>query len=120
MTLYIYGINNCTTVKKAKAWLDDKGVDYTFFDFKKTPPTKNLIEQWFKEFGWESVVNKRGTTYRNLDANIKESLNQHSAIDVLLSAPSMIKRPILFNESNQVFLLGFDPDAYQELCAQII
>lgn len=115
MTVYIYGINNCTTVKKAKAWLDEHRVDYTFIDFKKTPPTKTQIEQWFNEFGWDNVVNKRGTTYRNLDANVKASLNQHTAVDVLLSAPSMIKRPILFKESDQTFLLGFDSERYAQL-----
>lgn len=115
MTLYIYGINNCTTVKKAKAWLDEHGVDYTFIDFKKTPPTKSQIEQWFKALGWERVVNKRGTSYRNLDANTKASLNQQTAIDVLLSTPSMIKRPILFKESDQTLLLGFDPEQYAQI-----
>lgn len=115
MSIFIYGINNCTTVKKAKTWLDEHGVDYTFVDFKKTPPTKQQIKQWVSEFGWASVVNKRGTTYRNLDANIKESLNEQSAIDVLLSQPSMIKRPILFKESDQTFLLGFDPEQYAHI-----
>lgn len=115
MTLYLYGIHNCTSVKKAKSWLDEHKLDYTFIDFKKTPPTKEQIEQWFSAFGWERVVNKRGTTYRNLDANTKDALNQHTAIDVLLSAPSMIKRPILFKESSQVLLLGFDPEQYAQL-----
>lgn len=109
----IYGIPNCDTMKKARKWLEKNNLEYEFHDYKKLGvPDKNL-KLWVKSAGWESILNKRGTTWRKLDDNIKDNINESSAIQVMLENPSAIKRPIL--ESGNILLVGFKEDEYKNL-----
>jgi Spx/MgsR family transcriptional regulator len=107
----VYGIVNCNTVKAARSWLDKRKLAYEFVDFKKTPPTPELLERWCAAFGWEAVLNRRGTTWRLLppaaQAKVKD---QRSAIALMLDKPSIIKRPIL--EKGKLRLIGFDEADY--------
>lgn len=108
----VYGIKNCDTVKKALKWFDAKGIEYTFFDYKKQHPSEAQLKQWIDTFGWDVVVNKRGTTYRKLDETTKNRLNADTAAAVLLENNSMIKRPIVETESTP--LIGFKADEYEQ------
>jgi Spx/MgsR family transcriptional regulator len=107
-----YGIPNCNTVKKSLTWLKDHGLDVEFHDFKKKGITEDKLIQWCEKFGWENVLNKKGTTWRNLPAEEQQSVtDQASAIRLLLKNNSAIKRPIV--EKNGVpVLLGFDETVY--------
>jgi len=100
-------------MKKARKWLEKNNLEYEFHDYKKLGvPDKNL-KLWVKSAGWESILNKRGTTWRKLDDNIKDNINESSAIQVMLENPSAIKRPIL--ESGNILLVGFKEDEYKNL-----
>ena len=110
----LYGIVNCNTVKTARTWLDKHGKRYEFVDFKKIPPTRELLESWCAKFGWENVLNRRGTTWRLLPPAVQERVkDEKSAIAVMLEKPSAIKRPVLENPGPK--LLGFDEAAYEKL-----
>ena len=110
----LYGIVNCNTVKSARAWLDAHGKRYEFVDFKKHPPTPELLESWCAKFGWENVLNRRGTTWRLLTPEVQARVkDEKSAIALMLEKPSAIKRPVLDNSGPA--LLGFDEKAYEEL-----
>ena len=109
----IYGIPNCDTMKKARRWLDDNGVEYEFHDYKKLGVPEKELTHWVREAGWETVLNKRGTTWRKLDDDIKESIDEASAIRIMLENPSIIKRPVL--ESGNTLLIGFKQADYQQL-----
>jgi len=109
----LFGISNCDTIKKAKRWLDANGVDYTFHDYKKSGIDKSTLTQWCQEFGYESLLNKRGTTWRKLDDHLKESVNESSAIKIMMENTSVIKRPVLI--SGKIRILGFDEASYQSL-----
>jgi arsenate reductase len=113
MSTKIYGIKNCDTMKKAFKWLDAQGISYTFQDFKKEAPSKEQTQQWVNELGWENVLNKRGTTWRQLDSELKDTMNAEKAADVILANPSIIKRPLL--EHNDKTMLGFKEVEYQTL-----
>lgn len=103
----VYGIVNCNTVKSARAWLDTHGHRYEFVDYKKTPPTPELLARWCIAFGWENVLNRRGTTWRMLDSKVQKGIgDEKSAIALMLAKPSIIKRPIV--DSGKTLLLGFD------------
>ena len=108
----LYGIPNCDTIKKARRWLDMHGVDYDFHDYKKAGIDKATLKKWCREFGVESVVNKRGTTWRKLDDALKENLDEASAIEIMQAQPSVIKRPVLV--SGKQMILGFDEAAYKK------
>jgi arsenate reductase len=109
----VYGIANCSTVKSARAWLDTHRHVHEFVDYKKTPPTPELLARWCAAFGWESVLNRRGTTWRMLDARAQNAVkDEKSAISLMLAKPSIIKRPIV--ESGRTFLLGFDQAEFAE------
>lgn len=111
MVLQVYGIKNCNTVKKALTWLDENNLAYTFHDYKKEPATLAQLEAWEKEISWESLVNKKGTTWRKLSAEEQAAvIDADSANNVLLSNNSMIKRPLI--ESPKGILLGFDEEEY--------
>ena len=112
MTITIYGIKNCDTMKKAFAWLDKNGVDYAFHDYKKEGADKTTLERWSKKLGWESVINRAGMTFRKLPEKDKEGLNEGKAIKLMLAQPSMIKRPILDLGGGKL-LAGFKPDEYK-------
>lgn len=109
----MYGIKNCDTIKKARRWLEDNGIEYRFFDYKSEGAPADKLPLWIEQFGWETVLNKRGTTYRKLDEATKASLNADSAVQVLLDTPSMIKRPVL--ETDGTTLIGFKAEEYASL-----
>jgi arsenate reductase (glutaredoxin) len=110
----LYGIVNCNTVKAARSWLDARGKRHEFVDFKKTPPTRELLERWCAKFGWENVLNRRGTTWRLLAPEVQERVkDEKGTIALLLEKPSAIKRPVLEDPGPK--LLGFDEKDYAKL-----
>ena len=106
----IYGIKNCDTMKKARAWLDDQGVAYDFHDYKLAGIGKDKLKQWSDEVGWETLLNRAGTTFKKLPDSDKEGLNERKALALMLAQPSMIKRPVL--DLGGKLLVGFKPDVY--------
>ncbi len=110
MSITIYGIKNCDTMKKARAWLDKHGVDYNFHDYKTEGVDKERLARWSKVAGWETLLNRAGTTFRKLPDADKTSLTEKKAMALMLAQPSMIKRPVL--EIGGKLLVGFKPDIY--------
>jgi len=108
----IYGIKNCDTMKKARAWLDDRGIGYAFHDYKTLGIERAKLESWAEKAGWETLLNKAGTTFRKLPDGDKENLNEKKAIALMLAQPSLIKRPVL--EAGRELLVGFKSDTYRE------
>jgi arsenate reductase len=106
----IFGIKNCDTMKKARAWLDAEGIAYSFHDYKVSGVTRAHLERWAKAVGWEVLLNKAGTTFRKLPDAEKEGLNQKKAIALMEAQPSMIKRPVL--DGPKGLLVGFKPELY--------
>jgi arsenate reductase len=106
----IYGIKNCDTMKKARAWLDDHRVAYVFHDYKAEGVERAKLEGWVKEAGWETVLNRAGTTFRKLPDKEKEGVTQKKAIALMLAQPSLIKRPVL--EVGGKLIVGFKPEVY--------
>ncbi|QIA62785.1 ArsC family reductase [Vibrio astriarenae] len=113
MSITMYGIPNCDTIKKAKRWLSDNQVTFDFHDYRKQGIDETLVTRFCQELGWETVVNKRGTTYRQLSDEQKQSLSEETAIALLLESPAMIKRPILEVEGQ--LHIGFKADQYQSI-----
>jgi arsenate reductase len=114
MTITVYGIPNCDTVKKARAWLAEHGVDYTFHDFRKQAPTNAQLERWTQELGWEKLVNRNGTTWRKLDAQTQAGVKDAaSARKLMLDNVSVIKRPIV--EWKEKSTVGFVPGEWSLL-----
>ena len=111
--IVIYGIKNCDTMKKARAWLDGHGIAYEFHDYKSDGIDKPKLEQWVKRLGWETMLNRAGTTFRKLPDVDKEGLGEKKAIALMLAQPSMIKRPIL--EAGSEIAAGFRPAEYEKL-----
>jgi len=111
MTITVYGIPNCDTVKKARAWLVDNAVDYTFHDFKKEGADPDLVRSWVQACGWEKVLNQRGTTFRQLEPAQKKDLDAEKAIRLMVAKPSCIKRPVVDHPGG--LLVGFDPSEWQ-------
>ncbi len=109
----IYGIPNCDTMKKARKWLDKNELEYEFHDYKKLGVPEKNLKIWVKRAGWDVVLNKRGTTWRKLDDNVKNSIDETSSIQVMLNNASAIKRPVL--ESGKTLLVGFKEDEYKTL-----
>ena len=106
----IYGIKNCDTMKKARAWLDGHRIAYVFHDYKASGIDQASLERWAREVGWETLLNRGGTTFRKLPDKDKEGLSEKKAIALMLDQPSMIRRPVLDLGSRR--LVGFTPDAY--------
>jgi Spx/MgsR family transcriptional regulator len=113
MTNTLYGIKACDTMKKARAWLDGHGVAYGFHDYKTQGIGRAHLEAWCAALGWETVLNRSGTTFRKLPDADKENLNEKKAIALMLAQPSMIKRPML--DKNGAPTAGFKPDVYAGL-----
>ncbi len=113
MAITIYGIPNCDTMKKARKWLNDHGIEYQFHDFKKAGLERQLLLDWVAELGWETLLNKRGMMWRKLDAETKANIDQASAIEVMLATPSIIKRPVL--DANDARYVGFSETSYAEI-----
>ena len=109
--LTFYGIPNCDTVKKARGWLDARGTAYSFHDYKKAGAVEASLRRWVDALGWETVLNRAGTTFRKLPDADRADLDAGKAIALMLAQPSMIKRPIL--EGDGVLLAGFKPDAWE-------
>jgi Spx/MgsR family transcriptional regulator len=109
----LYGIPNCDTVKRARTWLDDQGVAYTFHDFKKQGVPEAELDQWLKQPGWEALVNRKGTTWRKLDEATRNAVvDAASARLVLLANPSLIKRPVVDWGPKKSVTTGFDAQAW--------
>ena len=108
--LRIYGIKACDTMKKARTWLDEHGQNYEFHDYKSAGIDRAHLEAWCNEHGWQTVLNRAGTTFRKLDDAAKADLDQARAIELMLAQPSMIKRPVL--DLGDRTLIGFKPDLY--------
>lgn len=109
----MFGIKNCDTIKKARKWLEAEGVEYQFHDYKKDGLSSEMLNIWVKDLGWEALVNKRGTTWRKLPDDVKDSIDQASAIQIMLDNASIIKRPLLVDDAD-CKLLGFKAEEYQE------
>jgi arsenate reductase (glutaredoxin) len=106
----IYGIKNCDTMKKARAWLDGRGVKYRFHDYKSEGIGKDMLKAWCEELGWETLLNRAGTTFRKLPDADREALNEKKALALMAEQPSMIKRPVL--DLGRKRLVGFKPETY--------
>ena len=107
----IYGIKACDTMKKARTWLEQHGVDYSFHDYKAAGIDRAHLEAWIKAVGWEMVLNRAGTTFRKLPEADREGLNEAKAIKLMLAQPSMIKRPVL--DVGGLLIVGFKPAEYE-------
>jgi arsenate reductase len=112
----MYGIKNCDTVKKARAFLDKAGVEYAFHDYKTAGIERERLEGWAKKLGWETLLNRAGTTFRKLPEKDKNVSSAAKAIALMLDQPSMIKRPVLALGGGKL-LVGFKPEAYKEVAA---
>ena len=110
MSLTLYGIPNCDTLKKARDWLDQHDVAFVFHDYKKAGIDRPRLEQWVAEHGWQTVLNRAGTTFRALPDADKADLTAERAIGLMLAQPSMIKRPVL--DLGDRTLVGFKPEVY--------
>jgi arsenate reductase (glutaredoxin) len=110
LSIIIYGIKNCDTMKKARAWLDGHGVAYDFHDYKTAGIAKDKLTQWSDEVGWETLLNRAGTTFKKLPDADKEGLNERKALALMEAQPSMIKRPVL--DLGGKLLVGFKEDVY--------
>ena len=106
----LYGIPNCETVKKARAWLEDRGVAYDFHDYRKQGVDRALLEKWVAEHGWEVVLNRAGTTFGKLGPELTRELDARRAVALMVEHPSAIKRPIAVDANRT--LAGFRPEAY--------
>ena len=106
----LYGIRSCDTMKKAWSWLDQHGVDYAFHDYKKAGIDAARLKAWAAEAGWETLLNRAGTTFKKLPDAQKAGLDEAKAIALMTAQPSMIKRPVL--EGAGQILVGFKPEAY--------
>ncbi len=113
MSITIYGIKNCDTMKKARAWLDKHRVAYEFHDYKSAGIDRERLERWSKKVGWEALLNRAGTTFKKLPDKDKATIDSAKAIALMLDQPSMIKRPVLDLGGGRL-LVGFKPDAYAE------
>ena len=109
----LYGIKNCDTIKKARTWLSANNIDYTFHDYRQNGLDALWLEQAELALGWELMLNKRGTTFRNLSEEQKQSVDKTEALVLMLEFPAMIKRPILIH--NDEYYIAFKPQQYAEI-----
>ncbi len=109
----LYGIRNCDTMKKARAWLDGHGIAYHFHDYQRDGLDAARLRGWVDELGWEALVNRRGTTWRKLPEAVREQMDSAAAIRVMLEQPSIIRRPLL--DTGEVRHPGFSEADYQRL-----
>ena len=113
MRITIYGIRNCDTMKKARAWLETHGVEHQFHDYQEAGIDQARLETWMKVAGWETLLNRAGTTFRKLPDEARQDLDERKALKLMLAQPSMIKRPVL--EHGKTLLVGFSPEKYAQL-----
>jgi arsenate reductase (glutaredoxin) len=117
MGVTIYGIKNCDTMKKARAWLDKHGIEYAFHDYKTAGIERDRLERWAKKAGWETLLNRAGLTFKKLPDKDKQDLTEEKAIALMLDQPSMIKRPVLDLGSGKL-VVGFKPELYDGAVAR--
>ena len=111
LTITMYGIPNCDTIKKARVWLAGKGIDHAFHDYKKQGIERTLLEDWVDELGWEVLLNRAGTTFKKLPEADKAAVDCDKAIGLMLAQPSMVKRPVLDLGDRRI--VGFKPEVYE-------
>jgi len=115
MKITMYGIPNCSTIKKARDWLSAHNIDYDFHNYKKSGVEEATLQSWCHATGWKTLLNQRGTTWRKLSVEDKTDINESKAIALMMIYPSMIKRPIIQDADNTTLLLvGFDEEKYAE------
>jgi arsenate reductase (glutaredoxin) len=113
--MIVYGIKNCNTVKTAIDWLKKNNVDFEFHDYKAKGITASKLKEWSGQVGWESLVNKRGTTWRQLDESVQKKVtNEKAAIELMIEKTSVIKRPLI-EKDGKVMVLGFSEDQYDQV-----
>lgn len=112
MSVTVYGIPNCDTIRKARRWLDEHGVAYVFHDYKKAGIERAKLEAWTEKAGWETLLNRAGTTFRQLSETDKSGIDRRKAIRLMLANPSMIKRPVV--ERGRTLMVGFDLARYAQ------
>lgn len=113
MTTTIYGIPNCDTMKKARVWLDQHGVEYRFHNYKADGIDEATLRRWVDQVGWERLLNRAGTTFRKLDETDRQDIDADKAIRLMQAQPSLIKRPVL--DRDGTLTAGFKPEAYAEI-----
>ncbi|TXH77210.1 MAG: ArsC family reductase [Thiothrix sp.] len=111
--IILYGINNCDTVRKARQWLDERAIAYEFHDFRKDGLNPVQLRAWMDELGWDKLINRRGTTWRNLPETTRNAMDETLALAVMEDQPSIIKRPLLDLGTRRV--LGFDAEQWKTL-----
>lgn len=111
MTIRIYGIKSCDTMKRARAWLESHDVEYDFHDYKASGIERERLERWAGKAGWETLLNRSGTTFRKLPDAAKAGLDESKSIALMLAQPSMIRRPVL-EAGASLLLVGFKPESY--------
>lgn len=109
----LFGIKNCDTIKKARNWLNEHDIEFQFHDYRTDGLDKAQLEAWCNELGWEQLLNRRGTTWRKLPDDVKDAIDENSAITLMLEQPAMIKRPLLDTGTQR--LLGFKASDYEQL-----
>lgn len=114
----LYGIPNCNTVKKARDFLTNNGIEYTFHDYKKEPPTEALLAEWLEQVAWGILINRKGMTWRNL-SDIEKAVinNDRTATQLMITKPSIIKRPVLIKDGT-ILQVGFDINAYEAIFSE--
>lgn len=113
MTITLYGIPNCDTMKKARVWLDQHGVTYPFHNYKTEGIDEATLRRWVDQVGWEKLLNRAGTTFRKLDEADRQDIDADKAIRLMHAQPSLIKRPVLDREGT--LTVGFKPEVYAEI-----
>ncbi|WP_432452217.1 MULTISPECIES: ArsC family reductase [unclassified Agarivorans] len=111
--IVMFGIPNCDTIKKARRWLNEHNLEFTFHDYRKDGLDSQQLQAWAQQLGWQALLNKRGTTFRQLSDQQKANLDEDTALALLEQYPAMIKRPLL--QIDQQFTLGFKAELYQQL-----
>ncbi len=109
----LFGIPNCDTMKKARRWLDEHGVEYRFHDYKKEGIDEKRLKAWVAKVGWEALLNRRGMMWRKLPRETRDRIDEQSALRIMLETPSIIKRPVL--ASGDRLMVGFSEERYKEL-----
>jgi len=117
LAIILYGIKNCDTMKRARHWLDSHGVVYGFHDYQRSGVERDRLLRWCRELGWESLLNRAGTTFRKLPEADKVLIDQHKAVELMCRSPSTIKRPVL--EYAGGLLVGFKPETYTARASEL-
>jgi len=109
----LYGIPNCDTMKKARAWLAEHGIEYSFHDYKKGGIDEQTLRGWVAELGWKVLLNTRGMMWRKVPQDVKDRIDEATAIQLMLETPSIIKRPVL--DTGEARHVGFKPEQYEDI-----